>query len=238
MIYNSDIIFSTKENIIGQRLYNLRDTTKTKVTTLAQYIADNHHNDIDPEGIRALYYKWEKGEKMPNLEMLLLICNFYNCEIDYILGKIPEKNKPYTDIKQSTGLSTETIERITSQSGNSPKHNTFLDALIMSEEYCEITHNMHWIENSCNNISHYSKLIEETKKALKATEDKTEFYRLDDMLYNYADKAEHNGNQILFLIYQCSLLFGNFLNKMKDAWSEDVKLTLKSLELPMPGLEK
>lgn len=238
MIYNIDSIFSPKENIIGQRLYFLRDTTKTKVTTLAQYIADHHHNEIDPEGIRSLYYKWEKGEKVPNLEMLLLICNYYNCEIDYILGKISEKNKQYTDIKHATGLSIKSIERITSHNSNSPEHNAFLDAFIMSDEYCEITHNMHWIGNNCDNISHYCKLMEETKTAIEIIEDENEFYKLDDMLCNYGDKAEHNGNQILFLLYQCSLSFGNFLNKLKDTWNDQVRRTLKSLEASMPGLAK
>ncbi|MDO4332759.1 MAG: helix-turn-helix transcriptional regulator [Eubacteriales bacterium] len=238
MIYDINNIFSSKENIIGQRLYSLRDETKTKVTTLAQYIADHHHNEIDTEGVRSLYYKWENGEKVPNLEMLLLICNFYNCEIDYILGKISEKNKQYADIRQATGLSLKSIARITSHNSNSPGHNAFLDTFITSDEYCEITHNMYWIENNCNNISHYCKLMEETKTVIENIEDESEFCKLDDMLYNYADKAEHNGNQILFLLYQCSLSFGNFLNKIKDTWNEQVKLTLKSLETPMPGLEK
>ena len=97
---------------------------------------------------------------------------------------------------------------------------------------------MFWIENNCHNIKLYYSVFENMKAAIETTENQEEYYRLDDKLQEYANHLEHNGNQILFLIYQCSLSFGNFLNKIRETWSNEISLTLKSLESPMPGLEK
>lgn len=101
-----------ENNIIGDRLHKLRMDSDTKVTTIAEYICDNYSKQRDLDGLRTEYYKWENGNLEPSLEMLTILCNFYDCEIDYLLGNISEKKKSYTDINEKTGLSIAAIESL------------------------------------------------------------------------------------------------------------------------------
>ncbi len=110
MIYTYDKV--KKNNIIGKRLNKLRTDSDTKVTTIAEYICNNYSKPRDLDGLRTEYYKWENGKLEPSLEMLTILCNFYDCEIDYLLGNISEKKKSYTDINEKTGLSIAAIESL------------------------------------------------------------------------------------------------------------------------------
>ena len=193
------------------------------------------------------YRSWENGEyrkghtektyPQPDLERLIKMSEIFHCSIDYLLCRSDCTSVDNHYISLKTGLSDKAIERITSKNGNTPNQD-FLNSFILSEEYLEIEHNMFWIENNCHNIKLYYSVFENMKAAIETTENQEEYYRLDDKLQEYANHLEHNGNQILFLIYQCSLSFGNFLNKIRETWSKEINLTLKSLESPMPGLEK
>lgn len=193
------------------------------------------------------YRSWENGEyrkgrtektyPQPDLERLIKMSEIFHCSIDYLLCRSDCTSVDNHYISLKTGLSDKAIERITSKNGNTPNQD-FLNSFILSEEYLEIEHNMFWIENNCHNIKLYYSVFENMKAAIETTENQEEYYRLDDKLQEYANHLEHNGNQILFLIYQCSLSFGNFLNKIRETWSNEISLTLKSLESPMPGLEK
>lgn len=110
MIYTYNEV--KNNNVIGKRLYKLRVDSNTKVTTIAKYICNNYSKTRDLDGLRTEYYKWENGNLEPSLEMLTILCNFYDCEIDYLLGNISEKKKSYTDINEKTGLSIAAIESL------------------------------------------------------------------------------------------------------------------------------
>lgn len=30
---------------------------------------------------------WENGKRLPNIEILILLANFYNCSLDYLVGR-------------------------------------------------------------------------------------------------------------------------------------------------------
>lgn len=111
MIYTYNKV--KNNNTIGERLHKLRVDSDTKVTTIAEYIRNNYSKSRDLDGLRTEYYKWENGNLEPSLEMLTILCNFYDCEIDYLLGNIPEKKKSYTDINKKTGLSIAAIKSLT-----------------------------------------------------------------------------------------------------------------------------
>lgn len=193
------------------------------------------------------YRSWENGEyrkghnektyPQPDLERLIKMSEIFHCSIDYLLCRSDCTSVDNHYISLKTGLSDKAIERITSKNSNTPSQD-FLNSFILSAEYLEIRNNMHWIENDCHNISNYYKAFEEINAVIEKTTDKDEYNRLDNMRDCYASKLEHNGNQIQYLIYQCGLSFGNFMNKVKKTWSKEVKLMLESMESPMPGLEK
>lgn len=37
------------------------------------------------------YVSWEKGEREPNSEMLIVLANFFGCSIDYLVGRSSER---------------------------------------------------------------------------------------------------------------------------------------------------
>lgn len=226
-----------KQKEIAERLKHLRTT------------AGYTQNDIAKKmGVtEKTYRKWEVGifnaknntEYYPAIEYdnLFMLADIYHVSIDYLLCRSNCTSVDNHYISLKTGLSDKAIERITNKNGNTPSQD-FLNTFILSNEYLEIQHNMYWIENNCHNISSHYKAFEEINTAIKKATDKDECDRLDNMRENYANKLEHNGNQIQYLIYQCSLSFGNFMNKIKKTWSKEVRLTLESMETNMPGLEK
>ena len=191
------------------------------------------------------YRSWENGEyrkgrtekvyPQPDLERLIKMSDIFRCSIDYLLCRSDCTSVDNHYISLKTGLSDKAIEQITSKNGNTPKQD-FLNSFLLSEEYLEIRHNMSWIENNCHNIKVYYPVFENIKTAIEKAENQEEYYRLDDKLQEYANHLEHNGSQIQFLIYQCNLSFGNFLNSIRKSWSDEVHSTLESLEKPLPGL--
>lgn len=41
------------------------------------------------------YVSWEKGEREPNSEMLILLACYFQCSVDYLIGSSDERNLPY-----------------------------------------------------------------------------------------------------------------------------------------------
>lgn len=191
------------------------------------------------------YREWEVGKYTkddtfyyPAIEYdnLFMLADIYHVSIDYLLCRSNCTSVDNHYISLKTGLSDKVIKCITSKNGNTPKQD-FLNSFILSEEYIEIEHSLSWIKNDCHNIEVYHPIFENIKAAIKKAENQEEFHRLDNKLQEYASHLEHNGSQIQFLMYQCSLSFGNFLNNIRKSWSNEVCSTLKSLEKPLAGLD-
>lgn len=216
-----------------QRLRELRgDKTQKEMATLL---------DVTEK----TYRSWENGEyrkgrtekvyPQPDLERLIKMSDIFHCSIDYLLCRSDCTSVDNHYISLKTGRSDKAIEQITSKNGNTPKQD-FLNLFLLSEEYLEIRRNMSWIENNCRNIKLFYPLLKNTTSAIEKATSQEEFNTLDDKQCGYANQLEHSGNQILFLIYQCNLSFGNFLNSIRKSWSDEVHSTLESLEKPLPGL--
>lgn len=193
------------------------------------------------------YRSWEIGEyrkgqnkrvyPQPDLEQLIKMSDYFHCSIDYLLCRSDCTNVDNHYISLKTGLSDNALERITIKNDNTLEHD-FLNSFILSDEFLEIEHNMYWIKNNCYNISNHYKAFDEITAAIKNTLNPEQLNTLEIMREQYGDKLEHNGHQIQYLIYQCNLSFGNFMNKIKETWGKETKFVLESIERPLPGLEK
>lgn len=194
-------------------------------------------NASNSTGILGTIKHYENGNYAgsPKLDIVDNLCKILKCDVDYLLGNIECETHDIQFIHDKTGLSEDAIKRIISKNGDTPNHD-FLNSFILSEEYRELEHNIYWIENNCHNIKYFYTLLENVKSAIETAENQDEFYKLDDKLCEYANHLEHNGSQIHFLMYQCNLLFGNFLNNIRKSWSDEVHATLEALEKPLPGL--
>ena len=55
---------------------------------------------------------WENGNVQPSLKDILLMCELFSCELEYLLGIYPCKTREATDIQAVTGLSQDAIETL------------------------------------------------------------------------------------------------------------------------------
>lgn len=64
--------------------------------------------------IRSAMKNWsrKKNPAQPSLEALMSICNFFDCDMDFLLGKQKEKKKEYKTLSEFTRLSEKTCESI------------------------------------------------------------------------------------------------------------------------------
>ena len=67
---------------------------------------------VNPQAVKA----WEKhkGGSDPKLKNLLAMCDLYNCDLDYLVGRIETKTHDIQTVCEITGLSERAVEKITS----------------------------------------------------------------------------------------------------------------------------
>ena len=58
---------------------------------------------------RGVLGKYEKGERIPPLDLLLYMCDKFDCDLGYLLGEYEEKTRVNADICKETGLDEEAI---------------------------------------------------------------------------------------------------------------------------------
>mgnify|MGYP004455315939 CR=1 FL=1 len=58
---------------------------------------------------RGVLGKYEKGERLPPLDLLLYMCDKFDCDLGYLLGEYEEKTRVNADICKETGLDEEAI---------------------------------------------------------------------------------------------------------------------------------
>ena len=56
--------------------------------------------------------RWEYGERLPDLDIMLQMCEMFNCDLDYLLGTLEVRTHDTKFIKDETGLTEEAIEEL------------------------------------------------------------------------------------------------------------------------------
>lgn len=89
------------KEIIGQRIKEARGRmTKAK---LAEECGIQQYQTITA---------WETGNAIPSLERLLKLCDILHCDMGYLLGEYPEKNRIKAEICTKTGLSESAVDKL------------------------------------------------------------------------------------------------------------------------------
>lgn len=89
--------------IIGSRI-----KTQRKELGLSQDVLSKEVLHCD----RGVLGKYEKGERLPPLDLLLTMCEKSGCELGYLLGEYEEKTRTDTDICKETNLSSKAVESL------------------------------------------------------------------------------------------------------------------------------
>ena len=78
-------------------------------------------------GMFGTVQSWEQGKTTPTAEVLSNICEILDCDADYLLGRIDERNHTLADMRAYTGLSTEAIEQLHEYAGFLSQEDWWLD---------------------------------------------------------------------------------------------------------------
>ncbi len=60
---------------------------------------------------------WEQGYSIPDIKSLLKLCDFFGCDLDYLLGRIDKKTHDLQFICDQTGLSAAAVNKLRSFKG-------------------------------------------------------------------------------------------------------------------------
>lgn len=79
---------------------------------------------------------YETENATPSFATLLKLCNYYNCDMDFLLGNIDTPHRAAADIKEQTGLSVEAAEKMLkwSKSGSSAFVTDFISKMIENDD--------------------------------------------------------------------------------------------------------
>lgn len=86
---------------------------------------------------------WENGVRIPSLDLLLKMCDIFECEIGYLLCEFDCKTKEETDIQKATGLSNKSIRRLFLFRTRNKETNAFIfnspiNAIIEHDSFVEL----------------------------------------------------------------------------------------------------
>lgn len=117
-----NINFKTKKGVLN--LININSYDLSKVGDRIKYerelITNKNGKSLTQEDLakklnresRQTIAKWENGKASPSWEDMVNMCNLFECDMDYLSGKIPCKTRENTDIKNALKLEENTINRI------------------------------------------------------------------------------------------------------------------------------
>lgn len=88
---------------------------------------------------------WEQGKRLPPLNILLKMCELFDCEIGYLLYEYDCKTREETDISAATGLSEKSIRRLfifrsrkRDRKNKQYEFNSPINAIIEHESFVEL----------------------------------------------------------------------------------------------------
>lgn len=95
---------------IGKRIKTERKNHPNKYnqTNFGRKLKDYKENGFNRDTVAS----WEKGEALPDIDVLLKMCEIFNCELGYLLCEFDTKTRINADIQKETGLSEESIEAL------------------------------------------------------------------------------------------------------------------------------
>ena len=108
-MYNSKYV--TKK--VGHRIKTAREVffSRQGLCDAVNKLADDDNRDIALN--EATLKQWEYGNNRIDIEWIPYLCRALNCDVGYLFGEYPEKHRESMDIRKETGLSEDSIIRLT-----------------------------------------------------------------------------------------------------------------------------
>lgn len=97
-------VFNRK--LLKKNLKAMRQEKKYKQTDVAK----NIHKDIEISRTTITNWENENIDSLPNIEDLMGLCNLFECDLDYVVGREKSKSKEIADIANQLHISEQTVE--------------------------------------------------------------------------------------------------------------------------------
>lgn len=102
----------TTTEVFSRRLKNLRENKELAQNELAKELYVN----------RSLICVYEKGKRLPSIDMLIRLSEFFKVSIDYLLGvkneSYPNNNSSYLDISELNENQTKILKNLIKEFNN------------------------------------------------------------------------------------------------------------------------
>ena len=81
--------------------------------------------------------KWENGTRIPKIDKLLVICQLFNCDADYMIGIIPERTHDIKKMKNKTGLSDDVLKLLEDWNNEAfPQVSRIIEFILLYRLHC------------------------------------------------------------------------------------------------------
>ena len=79
---------------------------------------------------------WENGRRAPTLALVVRLADLFNCDVDFLTGRIDSKTHDLQYIQDQTGLSVEAVELLSKWNGSD--YSALVSQIIEDESYAEL----------------------------------------------------------------------------------------------------
>ncbi|GEM_PF-3790240 len=128
------IIFISKKydiNLLGGLLRKIRTDRYEKDSKKYDFCKSQESLAKKLKYERRTICNWENGKSHPNIEQVLDLCNFLDCDIDYLLGALDYPIKSANEVANYTGIEYDNVISIR----NNESLQNLLNYMISSEEF-------------------------------------------------------------------------------------------------------
>lgn len=87
---------------------------------------------------RQTVIEWEKGRATPKSDYLIALCNLYDRDIDYLIGRLEEPTHDIKFICDQTGLSARAVLKLKQKKRSNRMYSQILSWLLESNDFDEI----------------------------------------------------------------------------------------------------
>lgn len=119
--------------IIGERIKENRKRLDLKQTELLPRLY------LSTSSVASLR-KWERGERVPDLDTIIRMCDVFGCDVGYLLGDYKEADYEKHKVCEYTGLSENAITRLHDMRkyNQTTWYSDILSAVIEHPEFCSL----------------------------------------------------------------------------------------------------
>lgn len=165
---------------------------------------------------RATVNRWEKGEVLPSLDIMLKMCGLFKCELGHLLCEYDEKTRNAADIHAVTGLTEEAIDTLSEYNGcEECDYLNFISLLIANKKE----------PNTLEKLFYKLRSLKQRNTMINSLG--PTMYRLCQDAYNYAKEKNRRPNESLIgidgpaMFCDYRIAINTYINEIKTSLIEE-----------------